>query len=109
MANWNVFSSHGLVLVSIARNPNRTAREIGDEVGLTERSTHKVIVDLENEGCIKRIKRGRRNTYRIRSKKEIPDIVTDASIGELLTPLAWKRRKQPKRMGATEHIEAVKT
>ena len=34
MADWNVFSSHGLVLVAIARNPNRTARDIGDEVGL---------------------------------------------------------------------------
>ena len=96
MADWNVFSNHGLVLVSIARNPNRTAREIGDEVGLTERSTHKIIIDLENEGYINRIKEGRQNTYKIYSDREIQDTVTDASIGEMLTPIAWKRRKQRK-------------
>lgn len=93
MADWNVLSSHGLVLVSIALNPNRTAREIGDEVGLTERSTHKIIVDLEDEGYINRIKKGRQNTYKIHSDKEVPDVVTDASIGDLLTTLGWKRRK----------------
>ena len=96
MADWNVFSSHGLVLISIARNPNRTAREIGDEVGLTERSTHKIIIDLENEGYISRIKKGRQNTYKVHPDQEIQDTVTDASIGELLTPLGWKRRKHIK-------------
>ncbi|MFC1925807.1 helix-turn-helix transcriptional regulator [Chloroflexota bacterium] len=103
MAGWNVFSSHGLVLVSIAKNPSRTAREIGDEVGLTERSTHKIIIDLESEGYIDRIKNGRQNTYRIHSEKEIKDVVTDASIGELLNPLAWKRRKQQKETDIKGH------
>ena len=94
MAAWTLFSSHGLVLVSIARNPNKTAREIGDEVGLTERSTHKIIVDLEKEGYIDRIKMGRQNSYKIHPDKEIQDTVTDASIGELLNHLGWNRRKQ---------------
>ncbi|MFC1925232.1 helix-turn-helix transcriptional regulator [Chloroflexota bacterium] len=96
MADWNVLSSHGLILVSIAQNPNRTAREIGDEVGLTERSTHKIIIDLENEGYISRIKEGRQNTYKIHPDREIQDTVTNASIGELLTPLGWKRKKRTK-------------
>lgn len=100
MAEWNIFSSHGLVLISIARNPSRTAREIGDEVGLTERSTHKIIVDLEDEGYISRIKEGRQNTYKIHPGREIQDVIADASIGELLTPLGWKRRKHTKKAAA---------
>ena len=35
MANWGLFTSHGLVLVSVAKNPARTAREIGTDVGLS--------------------------------------------------------------------------
>ena len=109
MADWNVFSSHGLVLVSIALNPNRTAREIGNEVGLTERSTHKIIVDLEDEGYIRRIKQGRRNKYRIHSDKEITDVITDASIGELLIPLGWKRRGHRKETGTKGDLQAANT
>ena len=94
MAYWNLLTSHGLVLVCIAKNPNMTAREIGDVVGLTERTTHKVIVDLEGEGYIERVKTGRQNAYRIHPDAPIKDVVTDASIGELLSPLVWKRRKR---------------
>ena len=96
MTDRNIFSNHGLVLLSIAKDPNRTAREIGDEVGLTERSTHKIIIDLEKEGYISRIKKGRRNTYKIHSNKEVLNVVTDAFIGNLFTPPGLKREEQQK-------------
>jgi predicted ArsR family transcriptional regulator len=91
MAGWTIFSNHGLVLVSIAKDPNKTARQIGDEIGLTERTIHKIIVDLEKAGYIERVKMGRQNTYTIDSDRPINDPVTDASIGELLASLARKR------------------
>ena len=96
MDNWGLFTSHGLVLASIARNPARTAREIGDEAGLTERTTHKIILDLEKAGYITRSKVGRNNTYSINPDVTIKDEVTDASIGQLLAILGWKRRKTRK-------------
>lgn len=99
MPDWTLFSNHGLVLVAIAKNPQRTARDIGDEVGLTERTTHKIIVDLEKEGYIERIKSGRQNTYRIHWGKQITDPVVDASIGELLIALAPGRRKRQTKAG----------
>jgi DNA-binding Lrp family transcriptional regulator len=96
MANWGLFTSHGLVLVSVAKNPARTARDIGADVGLTERTTHKIILDLEEAGYISRNKVGRNNTYSIHPNVTIKDEVTDASVGELLTILGWKRRKRQK-------------
>ena len=85
---------HGLVLVSVAKNPEKTAREIGNDIGLTERTTHKLIVDLEKEGYISKTKVGRQNIYSIHPNVELKDAVTDASIGELLATLAWKRKKR---------------
>ena len=94
MSDWNFLSNHGLVLISIARNPEKTARDISNDVGLTERTTHKIIVDLVNEGYITRNKIGRNNTYKIHPNKEIKDTVTDASIGELLAPLTRPIRRK---------------
>jgi predicted transcriptional regulator of viral defense system len=106
MADWNLLTSHGLVLVCIAKNPNMTAREIGDAVSLTERTAHKVIVALEEEGYIERVKTGRQNAYRIHPDAPIKDVVTDASIGELLWPLAGKRRSRQAKGEVLAHREA---
>ena len=97
MTDWTFLSNYGLVLVSIAKNPEETAREVGDNVGLTERTAHKIIVQLEKEGYITRKKVGRKNIYRIHPDMLIKDVVTDSSIGELLASLGWKRRgRKPK-------------
>jgi len=104
MADWTLFTSHGLVLVSIAKNPDRTAREIGDDVGLTERTTHKIIIDLEEAGYITRIKAGRQNKYRIHRNVPIQEDATDTSLGELLATLGWKRKI---RKSKTETIKKV--
>jgi len=94
MVNWTFLSNHGLVLIAVAKGPEKTAREVGDDVGLTERTTHKIIVELERAGYITRRKVGRKNTYRIHPNVEIRDTVTDSSIGKLLTSLGWKQRKR---------------
>ncbi|MDD4876006.1 MAG: winged helix-turn-helix domain-containing protein [Dehalococcoidales bacterium] len=97
MAEWNLFTSHGLILVTIAKNPDMTAREISNDIGLTERTTHKIIIDLEDIGYINRVKVGRQNKYRIHSTVPIQDEVTNTSIGELLATLGWKRHgRRPK-------------
>ena len=98
MAAWTFLSSYGLVLVSVAKNPEKTARDIGGDVGLTERSIHKIIVELEKEGYITRKKVGRNNTYRIHPNMPVRDPVTDASIGELLASLGWTRKRGRKKV-----------
>jgi len=92
MANWTFITNHGLVLASIAKNLEKTAREIGDDIGITERTAHKIIMDLEKEGYITKTKVGTRNTYTIHHDLQIK--TGDASVGELLVMLGWKRRRR---------------
>ena len=62
---WTLITNHGLVLSYLAHNPSHTAREIANYVGITERTTHKMISDLEAAGYIARRKVGRRNVYSV--------------------------------------------
>jgi len=62
---WTFITNHGLVLAYIFHNPSHTAREIAAHVGVTERTTHKIISELELEGYITRRKSGRRNLYEL--------------------------------------------
>jgi DNA-binding Lrp family transcriptional regulator len=93
-SRWTFITRHGLVLASIAKNPEKTAREIGDDVGVTERTAHKIINDLEKEGYITKKKVGTRNTYSIHP--DVPLKSGDAAVGELLMMLGWKRRRKGK-------------
>jgi DNA-binding MarR family transcriptional regulator len=62
---WTFITNHGLVLSYISHNSRSTAREISNHIGVTERTTHKIISDLEAAGYIERRKSGRRNVYRV--------------------------------------------
>ena len=62
---WTFITNHGLVLSYIFHNTTSTAREIANYIGVTERTTHKIISDLESAGYIKRRKIGRRNVYNV--------------------------------------------
>ena len=64
-ARWTFISNHGLVLSFIFHNRPCTAREIASHVGVTERTTHKTLANLENEGYIRRRRSGRRNAYHV--------------------------------------------
>ena len=62
---WTFITNHGLVLSYLSNTPRSTAREIANYIGVTERTTHKIISDLEAEGYIERRKSGRRNVYTV--------------------------------------------
>lgn len=62
---WTFITNHGLVLSYLFHNSRSTAREIANYIGVTERTTHKIISDLELAGYIERRKTGRRNVYRV--------------------------------------------
>jgi len=95
---WSLFTSHGLVLAAISRSVNKTTREIGDDVGITERRAHKIIVELEHTGYIKRTKVGNRNVYTINPGVRISSSLTDASIGDFLKLFGWHKTTEVKRM-----------
>lgn len=99
MPEWTFITNHGLVLAAIAKHPHSTARDIGDAVGIRERTAHKIIMNLEEAGYITKTKVGRQNKYKIHPHVPIKDEITDTAVGELLTMLGWKRRK---RQGKTD-------
>lgn len=90
MAKWSFITNHGLVLGFIARNPRSTARAIAQAVGITERTTHKIIADLEEAGYITRKKVGRQNQYHINENQPLRHPSQDeVMVGELLQILRW--------------------
>ena len=97
MAEWSLITSHGLVLAAISRNSQKTARQIGDDVGITERRAHKIIVDLDEAGYIKRTKVGNRNVYTINPDVPLGSRLSDASVGDLLALFGWQHPKGTKR------------
>ena len=91
MRKWSFVTNHGLVLAAIAGNPDSTARAIGDMVGITERATHKIITDLEDEGYITKSKSGRRNAYAVHVDVSLNEILGEkATAKELLAMLGLK-------------------
>jgi DNA-binding MarR family transcriptional regulator len=95
MPEWTFLTNHGLVLSHIAKHPRSTARDIASVVGITERTTHKIIAELEKEGYIKRKKVGRSNVYRINPSLSLRhEAHQDVMVGELLKVLV--RRREPK-------------
>jgi len=101
MPEWTFITNHGLVLASIDENPERTAREIGDEVGVTERTAHKIIKDLEKEGYITTTKLGVRNTYTIHPELQIR--TGNAPVSELIMILQKKHHRRRTKTGALEN------
>ncbi len=102
MSEWTFITNHGFVLAYIAKNPQSTAREIGDSVGITERSAHKIIRDLEEGGYITKKKVGRNNRYKIHPDMPLSTESSDAAVGELLVMLGWKRRARRSRKQSTD-------
>lgn len=69
MSSWTFLTSHAQVLLCISRNARVTAREIAEQVGITERSVQRIIADLEKERYIAKYRDGRNNRYRLNAER----------------------------------------
>lgn len=86
---WTFLTTHGLVLLAIARDPQATQREIGDVVGVTERTASKVIGELIDAGYLTRFREGRRNRYELDAGIRLRHPLTrDGQVRELVELLA---------------------
>lgn len=61
--SWTLLTSHGHVLVEIARNPDALIKELSAAAGITERATAMIVADLVDAGYVTRERVGRRNRY----------------------------------------------
>jgi DNA-binding Lrp family transcriptional regulator len=94
LREWSLITNHGLVLAAISRDARQTIREIGDTVGITERTAYGIVVDLEKAGYIKITKVGTRNTYAINPEMPLISRLSDASVGDLLALFDHQKRKE---------------
>jgi len=95
--SWTFLTNHAQVLVCIAHDPGVRLREIGEQVGITERAAHRIVTELAVAGYITRRRNGRRNTYTISAHFPLPEpIAREQHVGELLkiltSPGQSKRR-----------------
>jgi|SRR5918996_5193850 predicted ArsR family transcriptional regulator len=88
MASWSFITNHGAVLSLVAKQNQITAREIANQLGITERSVLRIISDLEAEGYLERTRDGRVNYYRVNHDLPLrrPEL-RDTAVGELLNLL----------------------
>jgi predicted HTH transcriptional regulator len=89
---WTFLTRHAQVLLCIADDPAVRLREIGEQVGITERAAHRIVGELVDAGYLTRERRGRRNHYTIRPQLPLPDpLAREQKVGDLLGVLTNRR------------------
>jgi DNA-binding MarR family transcriptional regulator len=84
-----LLTNHGHVLVCVAREPGMTLREIAECVGVTERTAHTLVCELEHAGYLTRHRNGRRNSYEVHADAVLRhELEGGATVGELVAALA---------------------
>jgi DNA-binding MarR family transcriptional regulator len=87
-SSWGFLTNHAHVLLCIARDPESRARDIADQVGITERAAQRILADLIADGYATRAKVGRRNHYEINRHGQLRHpVFRDLSIGPLIEVL----------------------
>lgn len=85
---WDFLTNHAKVLVCVAQDPGIRLREIATSVGITERSAHKILSQLVEEGYVARERHGRRNRYEVKGDLPIRHpLGEERAIGQLLAVL----------------------
>lgn len=86
--DWNFFSNYAHVLVCLAENPDARLRDVAERVGITERTTMRLVTQLEKGGILLRVKEGRRNSYVIDPNARLRHpIESHCSVGDLLATI----------------------
>ena len=62
---WTFLTNHARVLITISQNPDIRARDVATMTGITERSTQRIVAELEEAGYLSHERIGRRNHYKV--------------------------------------------
>ncbi|MCE5263305.1 MAG: winged helix-turn-helix domain-containing protein [Deltaproteobacteria bacterium] len=94
---WTFITNHAAVLSLLAKQPRITARQISQEVGITERSVRLIISDLEKSGYIVKTREGRGARYLVDPTRSLRHRThQDVAVGHLISILSAKDRATPK-------------
>jgi hypothetical protein len=85
---WMLLSNHGHVLLYVDMYPDACLHEIATAIGITKRSPHKIVSDLEAGGYISREWLRRRNHYVVHRQAPLRHArVVGRTLGDLLGAL----------------------
>jgi predicted ArsR family transcriptional regulator len=62
---WVFLTNHAHVLLSVAQDPEIRARDLAEQVGITERAAQRILADLVENGYVTKTRQGRRNRYSV--------------------------------------------
>lgn len=79
---WRFLTNHGRVLLCLAHDPDLRIRDLALVLGITERSTQKILGDLVGAGYVTRRRVGRRNEYEIHVEAPLP-LGRELNVGHL--------------------------
>jgi len=96
MSHWTFLTNHAHVILCVANDPDATLREIAAQVGITERAAHRIVVELESEGALNRVREGRRNHYKVNTKFPLRHkLEQQCTVKRLLQLLSVPRKRRP--------------
>ncbi|HPY23452.1 MAG: hypothetical protein QG655_1985 [Actinomycetota bacterium] len=85
---WTFLTNHGHVLLCLARGEPLTARELGLQIGITERAVQVILADLTRGAYLVKRKEGRRNVYTVNRRGRLRHpLEAHHSVGELIAAL----------------------
>jgi DNA-binding transcriptional ArsR family regulator len=89
---WMFVTNHAMVLLCVEENADVRVRDIAALVGITQRATQAILADLVEDGFVTRLRRGRRNHYRVNRNATLRHpLVRSVTIGDLLDILRSQR------------------
>jgi hypothetical protein len=87
--SWAFLTNHARVLLCVADDPQMRLRDIGAQIGITERAAHRIVRELADAGYVSCERRGRRNRYTVNAHMPVPDALARRhSVGQLLGVLS---------------------
>jgi DNA-binding MarR family transcriptional regulator len=88
---WTFITNHGQVLLCLAESPDIRIRDIAERVGITERTTQRILSELVDAGYVTVTREGRRNRYAVDREHAMRHTAqVGREIGALLDALSRK-------------------
>jgi sugar-specific transcriptional regulator TrmB len=85
LRSWSFITHHAQVLLTVARHPDASVAGLAKAAQISERSTYRVLADLQKAGYVLRRKTGRENRYEVNEALALRDpIVEDQLVRDLL-------------------------
>ncbi len=85
---WDFLTNHAHVLSCVAHDPGIRLRDIASAVGITERTAHRILSELVEDGYVIRERDGRRNRYQVVADLPLRHpLVRGREVGDLLKVL----------------------